>query len=244
MKGISLAVVIPAHNEASRIAPTLDSIIAFGREWEAPFEVVVVDDGSTDGTAALVRERFGSSVGLVERSARGGKGRALRDGVAAATADWVVFVDADHAIRIEQVESFMPHTERYPVIIGSKREPGARAGIPVLRRLAGGVGQALIQLFAVGGFSDTQCGFKLLRRDVAQELFEHQRITAFGYDFELLYLAQRFGYEVLELPVECEDLGGGSVRVSSYLLTLLELARFFALRLLGRYPSPRVKSPR
>ena len=238
MSGVSLAIVIPAYNEAGRILPTLESILAYGREWQGQFDVLVVDDGSTDGTAELVQQSFGSDVELVRRADRGGKGRALRDGVAAATADWVLFVDADHAIRIEQVEGFLPHTERYQVIIGSKREPGARAGIPVLRSLAGWVGQLLIQLFAVRGFSDTQCGFKLLRRDVAMALFAHQRITGFGYDFELLFLAHRLGYEVLELPVVCQDLGRGTVRVGSYFHTLVELLRFCGLRCARRYPPP------
>lgn len=237
MTDLSLTVVIPAYNEAGRILPTLEGILAFGERWPRSFEVLVVDDGSTDGTADLVQQAFGSRVVVVRRPACGGKGRALRDGVAAATADWVLFVDADHAIRIEQIESFLPHTERYPVIIGSKREPGARAGIPALRRVAGWVGQVLIQVLAVGGFSDTQCGFKLLRRDVADALFAQQRITGFGYDFELLFLARRFGYEVLELPVECQDLGGGSVRIRSYLHTLSELGRFLVYRCACRYPS-------
>ncbi len=234
-----LTLLFPAYNEARRIVGTLETTLAWARARLDGYEVLVVDDGSTDGTADLVQARFGSEVRLLRRARRGGKGAAIRSGVEAASRPWILFSDADLSIPIEEFEKLWPEVEAAPIVIGSKRAPGGRLEYPALRRFFGGVGQQLIALFVVSGFHDTQCGFKLYRVDVVRELVRHQRIDGFGFDFELLLLARRLGHAVREVPIHCEHKLGGSVSLRTYLSVLGEIGRIRWNLLLGRYPRAR-----
>jgi len=231
-----LSILFPAYNESRRIVQTLESALAWARSALDAYEVLVVDDGSTDGMAELVRGRFGEEVRLVRREQRGGKGAAIKSGVEAARQPWILFSDADLSIPIEEFEKLWREAEVAPVVIGSKRAPGGHLEYPPLRRFLGGIGQQLISLCVVSGFHDTQCGFKLYRTDVARELFRHQRIGGFGFDFELLMLARRLGRAVREVPIRCEHKIGGSVRLRTYLAVLGEVARIRWNLLLRRYP--------
>jgi glycosyltransferase involved in cell wall biosynthesis len=234
-----LTVVVPAYNESRRIEASLEKLLAWLPEHVARFEIVVVDDGSDDGTGQLVTSRFGERVRVARRSFRGGKGAAVRAGVLAARHAWILMVDADLSIPIGELEKLDARTPRAPIVIGSKRAPGSAIRYPPLRRLFGGLGQTLISTCVVRGFHDTQCGFKLYRADVARELFTASRIDGFGFDFEVLLLAKRAGYAVEEVPVAVEHQLGSSVRVSSYLGVLSEVARVSLYRALGRYPKAR-----
>jgi dolichyl-phosphate beta-glucosyltransferase len=232
-----LTLVVPAYNEAARIESTLAKILDFAAPRFDALEVLVVDDGSRDGTAELVRRRFGERVRVIQRAVRGGKGAAVRTGVLAARHGWILFCDADLSIPIGELEKLLPFTERTPIVIGSKRAPGNDIEYPALRRALGGLGQVLIGLFVVRGFHDTQCGFKLFRADVAKELFAAQRIDGFGFDFEVLFLARRLGHGVSEVPVRCEHQLGSTVRIGSYLGVLGEVASVLWNRIRGRYPA-------
>lgn len=239
-----LTILIPAYNEARRIAATLEKVLDYAERDLDLFEVLVVDDGSEDGTSDLVRERFGDRVRVVRREIRGGKGAAIRTGVEAAARPWILFSDADFSIPIQEFENLWKEAERAPIVIGSKHAPGGHVEYPPLRRFLGSIGQRLIALFVVSGFHDTQCGFKLYRTDTARELFRYQRIDGFGFDFEVLFLARRFGYPVREVPIRCEHKIGGTVRLSTYLSVLLEILRLRWNVLCGRYPRPSPTSER
>ena len=234
-----LAVVVPAYNEAERIGPSLEKILAFLPTQFASSEVLLVDDGSTDGTADLVEKRFGGQVKVVRRPRRSGKGSAVRTGVLAAAKDWILFVDADLSIPIEETLVLCREADRAPVVIGSKRAPGSETEYPPLRRFLGGIGNLVISLFVVSGFRDTQCGIKLFRGDVGKELFGLSRIDGFGFDFEVLFLARRLGWNVLEVPIHCQHKIGGTVRLRTYLRVLSEVARVTSYRLRGLYPRRR-----
>src|SRR5262245_39365586 len=207
-----LTVVVPAYNEAQRIGPSLDKILAFLPAHFASSEVLLVDDGSTDGTGDRVQARLGDRVRILRQPRHMGKGAAVRTGVLAAQKPWVLFVDADLSIPIEETLSLCAHADRAPIVIGSKRAPGSEIEYPLARRLLGGLGQSMISLFVVGGFHDTQCGIKLYRTDVARELFSHSRIDGFGFDFEVLFLARRLGKDVCEVPIHCQHVVGCTVR--------------------------------
>lgn len=240
-----LSVVVPAYNEARRIDASIEKLLAWLPAHVPRFEIVVVDDGSTDGTGKQVEERFGadsSRVRVLRRSFRGGKGAAVRAGVKSARHAWILMVDADLSIPIGELLVLDAASARAPIVIGSKRAPGSAIRYPPLRRFVGGLGQRLISTFVVRGFHDTQCGFKLYRADVARELFGASRIDGFGFDFEVLFLARRAGYAVEEVPVAVEHQLGSSVRVSSYVKVLEEVGRVSMGRLLGRYPPPRGRS--
>jgi dolichyl-phosphate beta-glucosyltransferase len=237
-----LTIVVPAYNESRRIGSTLEKLLAFGAAFPGGigrferYEIVVVDDGSSDGTAELVENQFGGRVRVIRRSQRGGKGAAVRTGVLATTTPWLMFVDADLSIPITELARLEPFAEKTPIVIGSKRAPGNDIDYPAGRRLFGGIGQWIIALFVVRGFHDTQCGFKLFRTDVAQQLFRAQKIDGFGFDFEVLFLARRLGIAVSEVPVRCEHQIGGSVRLKSYIEVLREVATVVWNRLRGAYP--------
>jgi dolichyl-phosphate beta-glucosyltransferase len=239
-----LTILIPAYNEAQRIAATLDKVLSYARERLEGFEIVVVDDGSTDGTGDLVRGRHDPEVRVVRRDRRGGKGAALRSGVAAANRTWILFSDADFSIPIQEFEKLWLEAARAPVVIGSKHAPGSHVEYPSLRRFLGTLGQRLISLLVVSGFHDTQCGFKLYRTDVAKELFGLQRIDGFGFDFEVLFLARRLGYDVAEVPIRCEHKVGGTVRLGTYLRVLGEIATLRWNLLRGRYPPAALEGER
>jgi dolichyl-phosphate beta-glucosyltransferase len=231
-----ITILVPAYNEARRIESTLQKILAYAPGHFAKNEVVVVDDGSSDGTADLVAKTFGERVRVVRRPERGGKGAAIKSGVMAARGEWILFVDADLSIPIEEVEKLSAFGEEAPIVIGSKRAPGSEIEYPAVRHFLGGIGQTLISVFVVSGFEDTQCGFKLYRADVAKELFQHQRIEGFGFDFEVLFLARRMGHDVREVPIRCAHKIGGTVRLKTYLGVLEEVAAVWWNRILGRYP--------
>ncbi len=239
-----LTILIPAYNEARRITATLEKVLGYARTRLDAFELLVVDDGSDDGTSDLVRERFGDAVRVVRRDVRGGKGAAIKSGVEVAGRPWILFSDADFSIPIEEFEKLWKETERAPIVIGSKHAPGGHVEYPPIRRFLGSIGQRLIALFVVSGFHDTQCGFKLYRTDAAREIFRHQRIPGFGFDFEVLFLARRLGHDVREVPIRCEHKIGGTVRFSTYLSVLGEIARLRWNLLCGRYPRRAAASER
>lgn len=237
----SLTVLIPAYNEAKRLPGTLTRILSWAGRHPGSFgtiEVLVVDDGSSDGTATQVKEQFGTAVRLKRRPQRGGKGAAIRTGVQATRTDWLLFVDADASIPIEEAQQLFDASANADLVIGSKRAPGSSIHYPLTRRLLGAVGQGLIQLCVVRGFHDTQCGFKLFRTPAARQLFRAQRIDGFGFDFEVLFLAQRLGYRIAEVPIRCKHQAGGTIGYGTYLSVLKELCTLQANRLLGVYPKP------
>jgi dolichyl-phosphate beta-glucosyltransferase len=234
-----ITILVPAYNESRRIESTLQKILEYLPGHFEKSEVIVVDDGSSDGTGDLVESRFADRVRVIRRPKRGGKGAAIKSGVMAARGEWILFVDADLSIPIEEVEKLAAFGEKTPIVIGSKRAPGSEIEYPAIRHFLGGIGQTLISVFVVSGFEDTQCGFKLYRTDVAQELFEHQRIAGFGFDFEVLFLARRMGRGVSEVPVRCAHKIGGTVRLKTYLGVLEEVGVVWWNRLLGRYPKKR-----
>lgn len=241
----SLSVVVPAFNEERRLSPTLDRLLSYLNGMVRDFEVIVVDDGSDDRTAEIIADRAKGDPRLrsVQHTTNRGKGAAVKSGVAAARKRWVLLVDADLGVPIEEFELVWPHVERAPVVIGSKRMPGMNAGQPRWRKLLGGLGQGLIRAFCVSGFHDTQCGFKLIRGDIARELFRHGRLNGFGYDFEFLWLAQRAQVRVAEVAVTVRDDFEGTVSLMSYARVLLELAQFQWGRLTGAYDDAPITVP-
>ncbi|HJT20978.1 MAG TPA: dolichyl-phosphate beta-glucosyltransferase [Nitrospira sp.] len=217
---IRLSIVIPAYNEADRILPYLNSIAAYLESRNHPYEVLVVDDGSEDGTAAVV-ERFSQShaeVELIRLPARKGKGAAVRRGMQAAVGQFQLFTDADGATPIEELARLEDAIARgADLAIGSRalasRLPDFLVQARLYRTILGGLFNQAVRQGGIQGISDTQCGFKLFRRTVAGDLFGVSTIDGYGFDLEVLYVAQRRGYRIAEVPVNWADQPGSKVRV-------------------------------
>jgi dolichyl-phosphate beta-glucosyltransferase len=202
-----LSVVIPAYDEENRIGASLDRVLAWSGGRAAPVEIIVVDDGSSDGTARLVESYSARGVKLVRLAANRGKGAALRAGTAASTGEQVLISDADFSTPIAEVDRLAPYLAEAEIVLGSRASEESRITVrqPLWRELAGKTFNLVIRLLGVRGIRDSQCGFKLLRGDVARELFGAMIVDRFAFDVELILLARQRGYRVLEVGVEWKN---------------------------------------
>lgn len=200
-----VSVIIPAYNEERRLPDSLRRVTAFVQTQPYAIEVIVVDDGSQDATAAIVEEFAGQYpfVKLI-RNPHGGKGAAVRQGISQGQGQYLVISDTDLAVPIEQLPRFLPpQLDRYDVAIASREVKGARRfNEPYYRHLMGRVYNLLVRWIAVPGIQDTQCGFKAFHHQVAHHIFPCQTIDGWGFDVEILFIALRFAYRVVEVPVD------------------------------------------
>jgi len=199
-----LSIIIPALNEEHRLPPTLAKIETFLQEQTYDAEVIVVDNGSTDNTAA-VTQAFAAERAYVQflQLAQRGKGRAVKAGMLAAKGKYRFICDADLSMPIEEVNKFLPPNHRdCDVIIASREGPTAnRIGEPEYRHLMGRILNWIVKLTAVRQFEDTQCGFKMFKKEVAEDLFSVQQMHGIGFDVELIYIALKRGYKVVDEPI-------------------------------------------
>ena len=200
-----LSVVIPAYNEATRILSTLDAVASHLSAQPFTWEVIVVDDGSSDGTPCIVETwARGEPRVRVESIPHAGKGWAVRTGMLAATGQSRFMCDADLAMPIAHLDDFLRSIDDgYDVVIGSREAEGARRfDEPALRHVMGRVFNWTVKAIAVPRIQDTQCGFKCFRAAAAEDLFRVQRTAGFSFDVEILHLALKRGYRVHELPID------------------------------------------
>jgi dolichyl-phosphate beta-glucosyltransferase len=214
---LELSIVIPAYNESLRLPPFLESIRHYldSSRW-VPYEVIVVDDGSTDTTAATVNELCDSwpQLRLIMLPENQGKGAAVRRGVLASTSRLVLVSDADGSTPIDQLEPLSQIVERgADLVCGSRLVPQAQVGRNALRELVGRMFAALVRLLAHPPVSDTQCGFKLFRGTLSRGLFSLAREDRFSYDVEVLLLAELTGAAVSEVGVRWNEVAGSKVRI-------------------------------
>jgi dolichyl-phosphate beta-glucosyltransferase len=206
-----LSIIIPAYNEEKRLPPALGKVADFLRQQPYRSEVLVVENGSTDHTAA-VAEAFCATqlrpddpfeVHLLH--SQKGKGNAVKHGVLAGGGEYLLVTDTDLAVPIEEAARFLPPAldrRSYAIAIASREVKGAvRYGEPIYRHIMGRVFNMLVRWLAVPEIQDTQCGFKCFTREAAHFVFPRQRIDGWGFDVELLYIAQHHGLPIVEIPV-------------------------------------------
>jgi len=204
---MELSVVIPAYDEAERLRPSLERIVAYLGERGSEYEVLVVDDGSTDATAEVAAAFDGVGVRVLRQPRNLGKGAAVRRGVLASRGRRVLVTDADLSTPIEAVERLEAELGGADVVLGSRAVEGADVQVrqPLYRELMGKTFNLIIRILGVRGFKDTQCGFKLVDGDVARRLFEDMVIDRFAFDVELVWLACRQSLRVVEVGVPWVD---------------------------------------
>ena len=203
---VYLSVVIPVYNEAKRIGDTLQTIKPYFDQQGYAYEVILVDDGSTDNTRNAVADLIKDwpNYGLVTNYFNQGKGAVVKQGVMAANGQYVLFIDADNATPINQLEKFWSHVSNYPVVFGSRHCPGGIVHVAQAKhRIAlSRLSNLLIRWLLLPGIYDTQCGFKLFQNSSAKQIFNLSTIDRFGFDFEILAIAKHLGYEAKEVGVE------------------------------------------
>lgn len=223
-----LSIVIPAYNEQARLGPSLSAVLAWAKKSSRQVELIVVDDGSSDDTAGVARNRTdGSGVDatvLVNERNRG-KGFSLRRGVLSARGDLVLLTDADLSTPIEEADRLIEHMTGMGrgIVIGSRALRTSKVEVHQnpMRELMGRIFNRLVRLLTGLPFRDTQCGFKLMtRRDVAP-IFQKARIDGFSYDVEILYVAVRRGVPVKEVAVSWRNAPGSKVGILTDPLKML-----------------------
>lgn len=240
MNDIFLSVIIPAYNESRHIKENLFRVNNFLSAKSFQYEIIVVDDGSSDTTADVVRlvSRTIPQLRLVENAKNRGKGFSVWSGMQHAQGEYRLFMDADGSVDISHIDEFITWMKRgYDVTIGSIRIAGNRATEHNgwHRRLLGNMAIRLIQILATPGIEDTQRGFKLFSAAAAGTIFSRQTIERFGFDIELLLIARINQFKIKELPVVWDNPPGSTVTSVAYFQTLVELFRIVYNRMLGRY---------
>jgi glycosyltransferase involved in cell wall biosynthesis len=198
-----LSIIIPAHNEERRLPQTLEQVVHFAASQSFETEVLVVENASTDRTLEVGNE-YSSRHPMVRvmHEDLPGKGRAVQKGMLAAEGAYRFFADADFSMPPEEIVRFIPPLVDVPVAIASREAPGAvRYNEPFYRHITGRVFNSLIRILVLPALNDTQCGFKMFRADVAEDLFRHQTLMGWSFDVELLYIASCRGYPILEIPI-------------------------------------------
>ena len=243
----SISIVIPAYNEQIRLPDTLRRIAEYLRDSDWIFhEILIVDDGSTDGTAAAAEEfargdasGIPSNIRVLRNPGNRGKGYSVRHGMLEARAEWRLFTDADLSTPIEELEKLWRAVAggKDAIAIGSRAIDRSLIGVhqPGHRETMGRIFNGAMRVATGLPISDTQCGFKLFRGDVAREVFSRQRLERFGFDAEVLYIAVHRGYGIAEVPVRWNHVDGSKVGMLTGLRAFAELAEIRANSLRGKY---------
>ncbi len=204
---MKLSIIIPAYNEEKRLPDTFEKVFRFFKKEGVDFEIIAVNDGSTDKTKKIIQDyqtRF-RQIRLVDDIKNRGKGHAVKQGVKQATGDLILFTDADLSTPIEEYVKLKESiVQGYDIAIGSRRIKGSDIRIkqPLHRRILGRGFGFITEILLVRGIKDTQCGFKLFRHNIAKRVFQHQRIEGFCFDAEVLFLAKKImKAKIKELPV-------------------------------------------
>ncbi len=238
---IELSIVIPAFNEERRLPQTLNRVRAFLASRPGSYEVIVVDDGSTDGTAQLVEKMSGDWPELrpLKNPGNRGKGYSVRHGMLEAAGEIVLFTDADLSAPIEEAVKLFAAMKTHDAAIGSRNVDRSLIEVhqPKSREAAGILFNWAVRFILWLPYGDTQCGFKVFSRNRGRILFEQQRIERFGFDPELLFLARRHGLTVAEVPVRwAHDEGTRVHPLRDGLRMVFDVCRVRWNLLRGRYP--------
>ncbi len=223
-----ISVVIPAYNEEKRLPHTLRAVTAYLQKQSYTWEIVVVNDGSSDGTADLVKSLAAQDarIALLEYGQNRGKGYAVRFGMTHVSGSIRVFMDADNSTSIDHLEKFLPILKSgFDVVIGSRDIAGAaiRVHQSKIKEILGDLGNIWIQFWAVSGIKDTQAGFKVFTKKASDDIFPYLTIDRWGFDVEALAVARMRGYNISEQPINWVNDPNSKVSPSAYAQVLKEV---------------------
>jgi dolichyl-phosphate beta-glucosyltransferase len=234
-----LSVIIPAYNEEKRIRPTLKDVKRYLDGQDYNWEVIVVNDGSTDQTAQVVNRIIANwdNFRLIDNEKNKGKGGVVRQGMLAAKGRWRLFMDADNSTPVSEISKFWPQTKDNQIVIGSRYSHGGRIAIKqsLVRRLISRFGNSLIQLLVAWGMKDTQCGFKLFSAQATKEIFSRQTMMRWSFDIELIAIAKRHHYQIAQEGIIWHDVGESKVGAGAAWRTLKSLFLIKWNLITGRY---------
>jgi dolichyl-phosphate beta-glucosyltransferase len=238
----SLSIVIPAYNEEKRLGATLERVDSYLRKgsWRST-EILLVDDGSTDETVAVAESFIGKipNLRILRNPGNRGKGYTVRHGMLEACGQWTLFSDADLSSPIEELEKLWSAAEKAQakVAIGSRALDRSLVGVhqSALRESAGRLFNLGVRAISGLPFKDTQCGFKLFETAAARQIFARAQLERFGFDVEVLFIAQALGYRAIEVPVRWNDVAGTKVGTLSGLAAFLDPLRVRVYGWQGKY---------
>lgn len=203
---VPVSVVIPAYNESANIERSLSAILYYLNHKNYDYEVIVVNDGSKDNTLELA-QKFLPEIKIIENPGNKGKGYTVKNGMLNASKENILFLDADLATPIEELEKAIQYIDEYPLVIGSRnlKESVILTAQPFYRQMMGKTFAFLARFIAGIKVKDSQCGFKMMKRQVAQKIFPKMTINGWCFDVELLFIAQLENYKIKEMPVRWID---------------------------------------
>jgi dolichyl-phosphate beta-glucosyltransferase len=235
-----LSVIIPAHNEQDRIEKTLIDVDSYLERQQYDYEIIVVNNNSNDRTVEIVQKLQSTTVQnarMISETIRG-KGAAVKRGMMEAQGDYVVFMDADNATPISEIEKLWPFLQQgYEVVIGSRYVDPKTVKVkqPFYRVLLSRMSNFLIQFVLIPHIKDTQCGFKAFQGLASKEIFRNVSIYGWAFDMELLAIALKLSYRIKEVPVSWEEHGGSHVPLGAYIQSLMDLFVIKWRAITGKY---------
>jgi len=238
---LALSVVIPAYNEETRLPVTLSSVHGYLSAAQMEFELIIVNDGSTDNTVGVVEEfaKHHAGIRLLSYEANKGKGYAVKTGVLAAHGQLVLVDDADGNAPIEEFSRLRDAIDSgADVAIGSRNKPNSDTVIKALayRTLMGNTFNRIVQALLLPGIYDSQCGFKLFKRQCAQDTFAAAMVSGYAFDVEILFIAKLRGYTISEVSVNWHNVPGSKVNVVvDSMKMLIEVINIYLRAASGKY---------
>ncbi len=235
---LSLSVVIPAYNESKRILETLKKMSDYLQRHFTDFEILVIDDGSTDQTSEVIEEMNYAKIKVYRYEQNQGKGYAVQYGMLRVKGQYVLFADADNSTPIDELSKLMSEIDNYDVVIGSRYLEESKIVVKqsLVRIIGARIGNLLIRGLVLPGFPDTQCGFKLFQGDVVKQIFSRQTIKRWGFDIEVLYIAKLLHYRIKQVPVSWYNDEDTRLKSSTvFFKTLGELLKIKVNKMTGKY---------
>jgi dolichyl-phosphate beta-glucosyltransferase len=213
---MELSVIIPCYNEEKNIQETIiqtNSLLKKNKTIKK-FEIICIDDGSTDDTRDVILKQKIPNVILNKKRKNFGKGYSVKQGMMMAKYNTAIFFDADRATPINEVNKFISYPEEFDILIGSRMSKESKAKRTLLRGLAGKTFLTINNLILGTNFKDTQCGFKMFNLSKTKKIFELQKTNGFAFDAEILYLAKKFKYKIKEIPISWKEADNSSINLA------------------------------